>query len=265
MTIAIGQQVLNGLIVAADTLVTREDGSATNEPKIVPFLGESGAFVIAVGTEDLEAARTLVTSIRERLVLEKPVNLNDVQGYVSTAMTRWFKAFGVKKAPDTELVLGMWLRNDSPRLIYCSPPITFNERLEGYVAVGSGASVTNPLYDLLLESPSFPRTIQSGLRQTAYLISRAKKENALCGKRTICYVIGSSESEPILVNFLEIAKQEQISGELDFLLHCGAVFALHSDADGLEKNAIGLGDMLRNLASLRATVFHDTFGQEIRL
>lgn len=263
MTIAVGHKVLNGLIVAADTLVTKEDGSATSEPKIISFLGESGTFVIAVATEDLESARTLVNGIKERLVTEKPAIFGEVQGFVTHVMTKWFKAYGLHMPPPTQLIIGMRLKSDKPRLVFCEPPITFVEKDEGYAAIGL-ESITDPLYDLLFAS-SLGLSVQSGLRRVAYLISRAKRDNASAGKRTLCYVIGPSEVEPIFVNFLDIQEQENKSSALDFLLHSAALFALESSPDALEKNATGLGDMLKGLASIRSTVFHDTYGQEIQL
>ena len=60
-------------------------------------------------------------------------------------------------------------------------------------------------------------------------------------------------------------EQENRSQELDFLLHIAATFALESTQDTLKTNSAGLGEMLENLAGIRAVVFHDVQGQEINI
>lgn len=156
-----------------------------------------------------------------------------VQDEVSRVMTDWYGTFGGNKPPSSELLLGMRLQNDKACLYFCEPPSTFIERVEGYAAAGVGASVTDPLNELLFGGGIV--VVQAGLRRVAYLMYHAKKMNAWCGKRTMCYVIGVNSPEPIQVNTLDMSDQEGISQELDFLLHSGAVFALESSPEVLAK------------------------------
>jgi hypothetical protein len=94
---------------------------------------------------------------------------------------------------------------------------------------------------------------------------KAKKDNIYCGKRTTCVILGFDSTNPIQVNFAEMQLAEKDAGQLDFLLQCTATFYLGSTEENIQKNAEGVAQMLITQKTMRARIFHDTYGREIKL
>src|SRR5437667_12905336 len=67
MTIAIGQSCYRGVIIGADTLAMRPDGSTTEEIKTTSFVGKSGIFALANASDNLYATQTMVNSLVQAL------------------------------------------------------------------------------------------------------------------------------------------------------------------------------------------------------
>jgi hypothetical protein len=184
---------------------------------------------------------------------------------IKDQMRIWSDGFGRKEPPQSPLIMAVKLKGQSAKLFRCEPPSTFIE-CDDYVAVGYGAAVTDPLYHLLFATSGGEYAhIQTILRRIAYLIYRAKKGNALCGKRTHTAVVWRDDLAPTIVRSIDMECAENKSPGLDFLFSSAAIFALQDDESVIHTNAQGLGEMLENLASLRATKFHNPYGDEITL
>ena len=260
MTIAIGLQYYGGVLVASDNKVVLSDGSVKYAAKLNAFKGKSGIFAIVASTNDANASKTLENKIEKFLRNNAVSNREELEHAFATQMSSWYVIAGEKAG--IQFVLGACLKNDGARLYFCEPPNSFVEINDGYVAVGSGASVTDPLHKMLFGFSDHDSPIVS-LRKLSYLMYRAKKDSALCGGRTHCALLHPTFDEPRIVNILDLEAAEKKGPGLDFLLQSAALFALSSTDKTLKGNGAGLGQMLENLAGLRAVVFHDNYGDKI--
>lgn len=261
MTIALGIRCANGALIAADRQVTKNDYYTTSESKVLSFTGVSGIFAIAASSDDLDATRTVVNRIKGVLCTTNIGDDSQLEFAVTKIMTDWYGAYGQIRPPSSALILGSRLNGQNCKLYRCEPPSTFLPQLS-YVAVGTGESVTDPVYDLLFDS-WIPTTVTSALRRVCYLIYRAKEANAFCGGYTTCVYLGDTRQSPITVRPTDIAEQEKLSEELNTLLHIATIYALDSTSEDIKVNSSGLRDTLEALADIRRTVFHDLSGNEI--
>ena len=106
MAAAIGQEVLNGVIVAADMLIARGDGSASEGSKVTAFKGQSGVFAVANASENLDATRTMVNTLKDKLANKKFSTPGAVQDEVSRVITDWYGTFGGNKPPKQRIAFG---------------------------------------------------------------------------------------------------------------------------------------------------------------
>jgi 20S proteasome alpha/beta subunit len=258
MTIAIGHRCADGVLVAADRQVTKEDLSKTSESKVLSFSGVSGIFAIACASENLNATRTVINKIKAILSTISINDDNHLETHVTKIMADWYGTYGQIKPPESVMILGSRLNGQKAKLFRCEPPSTFLFS-PSYVAAGAGESVTDPIYDLLFDVGS--GTVIQALRRVCYLMYRAKKDNAFCGGSTMCIYLGDSRNTPVTVRPTDILDQEESSKELDFFLTMAATLTLESAPETIKTNAVGLGEALEALADIRKTKFHELNGK----
>jgi 20S proteasome alpha/beta subunit len=264
MTIALGVACHKGIIVAADTQIAI--GSAAQKAsKLYLFKGKSGAFAIALASNDVNATRTLINRIQRKLDTTDCADSVALETSVCAEMAAWSAAFTVgAPLPEMEIILSARLINHGARLFFCQPPATFLEHHD-YVAAGTGAAVTDPLNTTLFGFTHYYTDVQAALRRVSYFMYRAKKDTITCGKSTYCGIVSWNCDEPIVVNHLDFEVAEKWASELDFLLHTSATLYLGGAEDHLKENAQGIAGNFESLASFRTVQFHDIYGQVITL
>ena len=115
------------------------------------------------------------------------------------------------------------LQKKKAKLFFCEPPNTVTEK-DNYFAVGAGAAVTDPLYETLFWNNGGDHTnVQEILRRVSYLIYRAKKDSAFCGKRTEACAVGRDREGPWVVEWDDLKIAEEAGKQLDFILSSAAV------------------------------------------
>jgi 20S proteasome alpha/beta subunit len=189
MTIALGLVFQDGIMVAADTNEVLSDGSKRQTNKVRATETAYGCFGIAHASEDGNAAKTLVSHIISDLEGNKVSSWPYFESLIADRMSQWASVH--QKPPSTQLVIGGCLRGFGMALYFCEPPNSVVLQQSSYLAVGSGASVTDPLYKTLFYSLATP--LQARLVQLAYLMYRAKEDNALCGGKTIAVIVSSRD------------------------------------------------------------------------
>jgi hypothetical protein len=235
MTIALGVLCGGGLIVAADTAIIANDGSKTYACKLHQRMAPSGCFVIAAATLDGNAATTLITQTLDELEAKDPKTLAKAEQIVQEKMTAWSYAFS--QPPGIQMVFGAFVNTVSMpgknsggglALYFCEPPNTIVRKeafdnSRGYVAIGTGAAVTDPLYKTFFASLA---SAQTRLKEISYLMYRAKKDNANCDGRTNAVFLKHAYEPPLWVTPLDMEAAEHLGPRFDFLLHtlAGAVF-----------------------------------------
>src|SRR5208283_4546566 len=154
MTIALGMTCQGGLVIAADTRMSTPEGVIYDACKLKTFLTIGGVFVIAYSSEIASAGETLVNEVMSDLTANDPNSFTGVEQWLKAAMTRWSSEY--KDEPRSQLILGVFI-GGKIGLYFCQPPNTVNRKTlsdpsKGYIAVGAGAAVTDPLFRTLFGS-----------------------------------------------------------------------------------------------------------------
>lgn len=264
MTIAIGYRCFKGVIIAADSAIVIPPYQLQEGSKLSTLWGKAGNFAIANSSEDGNATATLLTEILHDLDRVVFKTYRDLAGAFKQRMTEWREGFGVGNPPAMQFILGAKLVGQDPRLFFCELPNTVRE-IDDYIAAGSGANVTDPLYSTFFgKNGGEYADVQVVLRRIAYLIYRAKKDDVYCGKTTECTVVGPDEVGLIEVEREDLELAETHSKDIDFLLGGAVIFATGSDEASLERDCADLADMLKE-TNLRRVVFRDGAGVPIKL
>jgi hypothetical protein len=275
MTIAIGMLCTHGLVIAADTLMGMADGSTHTAKKVFWKGSTGGVFAIAYACNDVDAARTLREDLFEELIASDPATLREVEEVVRPVLAKWAASY-THDLPYIDLILGVSLRAPwSPEkmecggagLFHCRPPniMIMKHFLEtepsNYVAIGTGAAITDPICRQLFGSMTNPKET---LKQIGYLLYRAKKDLGRdCGGYSTAVFL--REPEPaafeIVPTYLDHAERAGMMMDRGLQL---ATTALQSSSVeesegflGLLRDYIGI---MRNYRNLR---FLTQFGQEI--
>jgi 20S proteasome alpha/beta subunit len=260
MTIALGMLCRGGLIIAADTKSTDSNGAVTHEYKVASFVGKNGSFAIANASNDANAAVTMVGKIRTAMEGTAFKQWADLEEVIAYEMTDFSNAF--RKAPEHQVIIGASLNGQGVRLYFCEPPNTvLDKTVEGYVSIGSGASVADPLRRSLFRV-TLHLDPQLNFRQIAYLMYRAKKEQVFCGGDTTAVYICEDGRSPEWAKTRDFRDAEEVAPHLDRFLEMTAGMFIGQKAD-LGKAAENLGVSLSQWNTLRDSIFHNDRLQEI--
>src|SRR5712691_2302723 len=228
MTIAVGMLCEGGALVCADTQLVMSDGSTTEVSKTSACKTRWGSFGIANAGDDGNAASTLVGRIGELLEISSISDWGSFQDTISHAMEEWSAPY--PQIPETSLIVAAYVRDRGVGLYLCQPPNTVVPKSIGYVAVGAGSAVTDPLQQTLFASTvSRLHEPQKILREISYLMYKAKKGSAYCGKRTQGVYVRSDDNEPEWIQPRDFDAVEKQGEQLDVLLRTTTQFALFSN------------------------------------
>ncbi len=215
MTIAIGMLCEGGMIVAADTQMTYTDGTTYDSAKIKTLRAATGAYVIAYSCLEINPAQALASDILSDLNLSDPKSLIGVEDIVKSRLRQWAEMpTAGNDRPQIAFILGCRLdttpnNSDCLGLYLCeSSGILLRKTVEdsnGYIAIGAGSVVTDPLFRMLFDSPVHPRLC---LSQLSYLMYRAKKDcRGACGGGTDAVLLRSDNPEPARIDGILLAEQ----------------------------------------------------------
>lgn len=227
MTIGIGMLCQDGIIISADTQATNPDGTTYDAVKVHSLKTANGLFGVAYSSEDANAAEMLIGDVLTDMKLIAPTSLQGVEDIVKSKMKEWEKTFhSVVSQSYTAFVLGAIVLGNPVHperigLYYCEPPGKIlrktMENSGGYVAIGGGCVVTDPLFRTLFGELVHPRIC---LAQLSYLMYRAKKDcRGVCGGGTDAVLLRVDDSEPAWITRKDFAWSEKKYGEaLDEML-----------------------------------------------
>ena len=265
MTIALGMLCHGGVVIAADRRRLLSDGTSTYEPKILPLDQNAITMAIADASDDADAAKTLARSIATNLCgigkLYEP-KWENVETVICSVMTDWRTPFG-QDAPVVQLIAGILLKGVGVRLYFCKPPNVIIPKPEGYIAAGVGAAVTDPLMSTLFSPISQSLHPQWTLRQIAYLMYRAKKDNAWCGGLTDAAYLSTKGNRLEWVNIYDMQDAEKAAFQLDIVLNQAATVMLGDVNDFLEHNANSVSSLILQCDQMREITFRNSFDKKI--
>jgi 20S proteasome alpha/beta subunit len=233
MTIGIGMLCDEGLIIAVDTQIVMTDGSTSEGIKVHQAIADTGVYVIANATEDGNAANTLIPDIITDLQNIDPKSFAHLEKTVRDSMADWSERYR-QGSPYIQIILGASINQPKQenirtgggiRLYNCEPPNTMvpvdrEDISEGYLSIGAGGSVTDPIFRTLFSTDCSAHT---ALNQIAYLMYRAKKDAATsCGGNTNAVLIKNEFSCPLWIEPSDMRIAEHSGRMLDFALNMTA-------------------------------------------
>jgi hypothetical protein len=208
MTIAIGMLCQDSIAIAADTQATNPDGTTHHKTKIRSEQSTTGTFVVALSSDSVFQAEMLVDGILLDLKLADPKSLDGVEQIVGDRMADWLQHKPSNEEQQyTSIVLGARVEGNAVNrdvlgMYYCEPPQIIlrqtMERSKGYVAIGAGLVVTDPLFRMLFGDPVSPRVC---LAQLSYLMYRAKRDcGGACGGDTDAALLRADNPAPMWID-----------------------------------------------------------------
>jgi hypothetical protein len=276
MTIAIGMLCSQGAVIAADSRTTGSDSLTHDERKIRVENSSSGVFVTAFSASDANAARMLLNDTFDELLQSDLRTLKEIEETVRPVMAKWAASYPHGN-PQVEFILGAALTTSwTPErntcggigLYHCEPPASMTKKhyLETlpstYVAIGEGASITDPIYRSTFGGGIDTPTMS--LKRIAYLMYRAKRDFAsVCGGRTNAVFL--RENPPagfeILPSYLDQAERMGPNLDMIFELTSRAVFA--PSKQSAEERTAHLSRTIDFVTGWRKLRFLTQFNQEI--
>jgi len=213
------------MVVAADTQMTYTDGTTHDRSKIKTLRAATGAYVIAYSCLEVNPAEALATDILADLNLADPKSFIGVEDVVKSRLEQWAEMPTLKDdRPYIAFILGCRLdptlnNSDCLGLYLCdSSGIALRKTINdsnGYVAIGAGAVVTDPLFRMLFGPLVQPRVC---LAQMSYLMYRAKKDcRGACGGGTDAVLLRTDDPEPAWIDGM-IWAETKYRGALDGML-----------------------------------------------
>jgi hypothetical protein len=210
LTIAIGTDYNEGIIICADSKVVASDGATTTDMKISLVMGPPRRMVaVATAAEDARAATMLAESIS--LAAGNPDA--DPDKDIKPIMTAWHNAYGKQQAPQLQFILG----DAAHKAIYlCEPPATVLECCP--LAIGRGARAVEPYMDIPDGLVPHSAPMRATLLRLAFLMYRAKKdEGSACGGHTHTVIL-PQKGGFFMVSRQDMAAAEQLAAEIDGLM-----------------------------------------------
>lgn len=219
MTIAIGALYGDGAIICADTRVVASDGATTTDQKVSVLAGEhEGMFVIADAAEDGNAAKMLAREIRDAAC--GAADPRNPTAEIKAVMTSWHNSYGTTQPPHLQFLLARvvppYTRMDNGTIYLCEPPATVMETTQA--AIGRGSRAVDPLLSILYGTWEWSFDLQATLLRLAFLMYRAKKDEAsACGGDTHAVVL-SNHGALAQVSGKEMAAAEDLARQVDMLM-----------------------------------------------
>ncbi|MGO8719051.1 MAG: hypothetical protein ACLQMO_07510 [Acidobacteriaceae bacterium] len=275
MTIAIGMLCDEGLIISADTQIGMTDGSTHQGTKVHQAIADTGVYVVANATEDGNAANTLIPDILTDLQNQDPKDFANVERIVRSSMSEWADQYR-QGNPYIQILLGVSLNRPRQtnvragggvRLYNCEPPNTMvpvdrDDSSGGYMAIGAGASITDPIFRTLFGTAC---SLNIALHQVAYLMYRAKKDaSSSCGGNTDAILIKNDFSLPLCVRRTDMELAEMHGNAFEHVLRMAGCAFYASDDFGAKIIWDATTDyVVRSGASIRSQRFFTEHEEEV--
>ena len=273
MTFAVGMLSFGGLIVAADTQLTRPDGTTDYASKVKAGLTGNGSYVLAYSAEETNAADSLLDRIADELTIRDFTSLSEFKDRMRDAMKDWASQYTVPgDQPFIMLIAGAFVKEigANPKdigLFLCGPPGAVvqktQENSSGYVCSGAGGIISDPLFKVLFARPA---SSQVRLAQIAYLMYRVKKDCAgACGGETDAVFLPFEHSKPLWIHPRSFKQAEDRGWIIDEALAAAAGAAIpEATYDGRKSLQTILDDIQRLKAGPQDIDFQVLGGGTIR-
>jgi hypothetical protein len=136
MTLAIGMLCEDGLILAADTRISYENGLVSDAIKLKAFEAGDGVYAIVHSASDAHAVDSLIAELKAKLKAQPPDSLVDFVNTAKEIMNAWCLAAHVTR-PVVQLLVGLFIKAEWGFYL-CEPPNTVTFIHEKYKAIGDG-------------------------------------------------------------------------------------------------------------------------------
>jgi len=174
MTIAIGMLCSDGIVLAADRQLTREDGHKYQEQKIFPIDGGDWKAVLTYsGSPDFvkEVQQKLVSSLNREEIKVDCRAIRDALEEILNGLGRQYGDVG------TDLLVAAYGNQEVPQLMKFDGKAIHGTH--GFNCLGVGDSSLISFLSEALYRPEL--TVQQGIRLAVYLVSKANRYIDKCG------------------------------------------------------------------------------------
>lgn len=263
MTIAIGSLCQNGAIVMADTNVILTDGTKYQGCKVAAGSSKYGHCIMANAADDGNAASTLGQQLISDFKSKAVRTFANLELLMAKRMTAWARAFN-GKPPSTQFVFAAYLSGESDRLnlYFLEPPNTVLLKSDiGYVAVGTGAAITDPLHKALVRHHFHPAQLM--LKYLSYLMYRAKEDGAWCGGQTDALFLKVSGEDPVTISKTDMGRAERLAPQLEWVLHEATLAVMGTIQESKDQAAEQLARLIIGQEEFRALTFWSIDGRKI--
>jgi hypothetical protein len=260
MTVVIGTKCGNGeVILYADRNVIGSDGSKREGDKIWSRELSRGPIAIAIAsaTDDAVASENLAKLILDDFEGTPPKDFGELVSRVRVQLQAWNEPYAEELAISYLMAASL---SGEVKLYLVQPRNKVLEIPQRY-AIGSGATVVEPLLELLLpEGSYFPA--DKTLIRLAYMVRHAKEQVAFVGGGSNAVYIPRFGPER-WISSIELHTAEEKAHLVDVTLRyvAGLMLSL-TDKDDAKKTAEMLGDLIaKTTASISKAVHFSAFDQ----
>jgi len=237
MTLALAMVCDNGLMLAADTRMSYQDGLIAEAPKITGFQTSNvtGTYIIVHSAQDANAANSLIGDIQQGLEDNRfPENLPSIEATIKNEMQKWYVPIHDAR-PFIQLLIGAAIQGQSRRILYlCEPPNTVARVYENYKAIGEGYGISDPIYKWFEDR--FPWSPHACLCQISYMMYRAKKLlPGSIGGNTDVALLTDAPTVPFWINRLDMASAEAYGINFDRYLSNVASVIVGKNPEGVQE------------------------------
>lgn len=229
MTLALGMLCEDGLILAADTRISYDDGSVTDAIKLKVFESGSGVYATAQSSQDNHAADSLVAELKANVLKEPPNSLVDFVTIAKKTMGEWYVPV-YDNRPIVQLLVVLFIA-DEYGFYFCEPPNTVTFIRDQYKAIGDARVITDPIYAWFGSGPLVAP--HAALCRASYMMHKAKKLHPFTvGGETDTALLMRGSNKPLLIKRLDMKDAEGRGETLDGILARFAAIIMGDCPDG---------------------------------
>ncbi|MFZ1008935.1 MAG: hypothetical protein WAN65_18995 [Candidatus Sulfotelmatobacter sp.] len=266
MTLAIGMQCRDSVILAADTLMSYDGGPISEGQKLTGFCSGTGSFAMAQSSYDAHAADTLMSEIRANVEAVDPKTFPVLERAVKDAMANWYAPV-YENRPAIQLLMSACLKEESERGLYvCEPPSVASRVWESYKAIGDGRTVSDPIYNAWFKQDA-PWPLHTSLCQLSYMMHKGKQLlPASVGGSTDVAVLTEAATVPYWIERMDMADAEARGRVLDRIMsrftslvmagNMGGVQAILKMAEGIYQGGLHYATLEFRCQFPNKTVLH---------
>jgi 20S proteasome alpha/beta subunit len=232
MTLALGIISNKGILLAADTRLSYENGSVQDAIKIFDIPLPSGRYIATHSSEDAFAAESLINEIRRKLEERPPDSFPAFETDIKNTLRQWY-VYEHENRPRMDLLIVARIeREQCAKMYFCRPPNTVIAVEGNFRAIGEWTA-SDQIYKWF--EAKDPKPLHECLCQASYIMHKTKELfPGNVGGETDVVVMGATD-EPLWIERLSMKVAESNGGQaFDRNIGKMAALVMSGDAGGTQ-------------------------------